>query len=62
MTSVLVPAITMDGTFWFLPALGQRVPSAHCVVRGAGAIITVAHPGAGAPAMHGALALEWTGR
>ncbi|GLC24459.1 hypothetical protein [Roseisolibacter agri] len=53
------PLLRVDGPVMCLPVPGPRVYNSRCLVRAAGATVTLAHPGAKAPAVVGALALEW---
>ena len=53
------PLVRVEGPVMCLPAPGPRVYNSRCLARGPGATVTLTHPGAGAPAVVGALALEW---
>ncbi len=53
------PLLRVDGPVMCMPAPGPRVYNARCLARGPGAAVTARHPGAGAPTVVGALALEW---
>lgn len=54
------PLVRVAGPVMCQPEPGPRVYNSHCLARGPGATVTVAHPGLGAPAVAGAVAVEWT--
>jgi hypothetical protein len=55
------PVLSVDGPLMCLPAPGPTVYRTHCLARGPGAHVTVAHPGSGAGDAVGTILLEREG-
>ena len=52
------PVLTLDGPVVCMPALGATIHQTHCLVREAGAFVTIVHPGAAPTAVNTMLSLE----